>query len=182
MSSTVVLVVVSVLDLIAFGLAIGAEHRRASATIGKDTSTNYCVYDSNTATGLGVGAFIFLLASQVIIMVVSRCLCCGRALRPGSSRGRTIALFITCWVTFLIAEICLLAGSVRNAHHTKETTSISENPPSCSTSSKGLFGAGAAFVVFTGIASGTYYLSYSKVDDAGLPSSRDAGIAMGSYY
>ncbi|GAA0171725.1 hypothetical protein Leryth_018396 [Lithospermum erythrorhizon] len=181
MASSVVLVIVFVFDLIAFGLAIAAEQRRSTATQAKDQSTNYCVYDSDIATGLGIGALLFLLASQLLVMGVSRCLCCGRALRPGRSRAWAIVLFITCWVTFIIAEICLVAGSARNAYHTKYGSLVTQNPPSCATLRKGVFGAGAAFIVLTGIVSELYYVSYSKADDKSLPTSRDAGIGMGTY-
>ncbi|KAK6917512.1 DESIGUAL/Modifying wall lignin-1/2 [Dillenia turbinata] len=183
MASTLLLIVVFVFDLIAFGLAVAAEQRRSTAKIAQDDSDrNYCVYDSDIATGLGVGSFLFLMASQLFIMIASRCLCCGRGLRPSASRAWAIILFITCWVTFFIAEVCLLAGSVRNAYHTKYRTLISHNPPSCEILRKGVFGAGAAFIVFTGIASELYYVSYSKAND-GLPPAevRDAGIRMGTY-
>ncbi|KAK3018873.1 hypothetical protein RJ639_004438 [Escallonia herrerae] len=181
MASSLLLVIVLMLDLVAFGLAVAAEQRRASAKIGKDANSNYCVYDSDIATGMGVGSLLFLLASQLLIMFASRCMCCGRALRPGSSRAWAIVLFITCWVTFLIAGICLLAGSVRNAYHTKYRTYLSDNPPSCETLRKGIFGAGAAFIVFTGIVSELYYVSYSKANDGLLSNAGDAGIRMGTY-
>ncbi|KAL3522237.1 hypothetical protein ACH5RR_015071 [Cinchona calisaya] len=179
MASTVLLVVVFVLDFIAFSLAVAAEHRRASATITKNDASNYCVYKSDIATGLGVGSLLCLLASQLLILFATRCLCCGRALRPGRPRAWAIVLFISCWVTFFIAEVCLLAGSVRNAYHTKYRTLVSENPPSCETLRKGVFGAGAAFIVFTGIISELYYVSYSKTEDQYLPNGQDAGIRMG---
>ncbi|CAA0837161.1 Protein of unknown function (DUF1218 [Striga hermonthica] len=179
MASKLLLVTVFVLDLVAFSLAVAAEQRRSSARLAIDANTNHCVYESDIATGLGVGSFLLLLASQLLIMVASRCLCCGRALRPGRSRVWAIVLFITCWVTFMIAEICLLAGSVRNAYHTKYRTYITQNPPSCETLRKGVFGAGAACIVFTGILSELYYVSYSKTGDGFVPQSRDTGIRMG---
>lgn len=74
-----------------------------------------------------------------------------------------------------------MAGSVRNAYHTKYRTILSANPPSCETLRKGVFGAGAAFIVFTGIVSEFFYVSYSKADGGSLPQSRDTGIRMGSY-
>lgn len=83
-------------------------------------------------------------------------------------------------MAFFIAEVCLLAGSVRNAYHTKYRAYLTQNPPSCETLRKGVFGAGAAFVVFTGILSELFYVSYSKTGDGFLPQSRDAGIRMGS--
>ena len=57
----------------------------------------YCKYDSDVATGYGIGAFFCLLASQVIVMVASRCFCCGQALSPGGSRACAVILFIVCW-------------------------------------------------------------------------------------
>ncbi|KAI8525476.1 hypothetical protein RHMOL_Rhmol13G0233100 [Rhododendron molle] len=179
MASTLLLVVVFVMDLVAFALAVAAEHRRAKATTDPSNET-YCVYGSDIATGLGVGSLLTLMASQIIIMAVSRCMCCGKALRPGSSRAWAIALFITCWVTFIIAEVCLLAGSVRNAYHTKYRTALSANPPSCETLRKGVFGAGAAFIVFTGIVSELYYVYYTKAND-GFQPNIDTGIRMGTY-
>ena len=69
------------------------------ATVVPDTEINYnyCVYDSDISTGLGIGAFLFLMASQVLIMVASRCFCCGKPLNPGGSRALAVVLFIVCW-------------------------------------------------------------------------------------
>ncbi|KAK4386615.1 hypothetical protein Sango_2532100 [Sesamum angolense] len=180
MASKLLLVVVFILDLIAFSLAVAAEQRRSSARVATDANFNYCVYESDIATGLGVGSFLFLMASQLLIMAATRCLCCGRALRPSRSRVWAIVLFITCWLTFFIAEVCLLAASVRNAYHTKYRTYLSQHPPSCETLRKGVFGAAAAFIVFTGIMSEMFYVSYSKTGDGFLPQSQDTGIRMGS--
>ncbi|XP_057797435.1 uncharacterized protein LOC131013386 isoform X1 [Salvia miltiorrhiza] len=204
MASKFLLLTVFVLDLIAFSLAVAAEHRRSSVSVATEANTKYCAYDSDIATGLGVGSFLFLMVSQLMIMGASKCLCCGRALRPGCSRVWAIVLFIFCWYTsdllfnsfnllqvfiksillhirlaFFIAELCLLAGSVRNAYHTKYRTYWSSNPPSCETLRKGVFGAGAAFIVFTGILSQLFYVTYSKTDDGSLPLRQDTGIRMG---
>ncbi|XP_059440693.1 uncharacterized protein LOC132173122 [Corylus avellana] len=180
MASKLLLAVVFVFDLIAFALAVAAEQRRAKASLEPVDGRNYCHYDSDIATGLGVGSFLFLLASQILIVVVSRCLCCGKALRPSGARAWAICLFITCWVTFAIAEVCLLAGSVRNAYHTKYSTLLTNDPPSCEKLRKGVFGAGAAFVVLTGIFSELYYVSYSKANDDKALYARDAGVRMGN--
>ncbi|KAF5198510.1 fiber [Thalictrum thalictroides] len=181
-SSTVLLVLVFIIDVIAFALAVAAEQRRSSAHIAADVQQNkYCVYDSDIATGLGIGALVSLMVSQVIVMVASRCFCCGKALGPGRSRAWAIVLFITCWVTFIIAEVCLLAGSVRNAYQTKYIN-LSEQSPSCQTLRKGVFGAGAAFIVFTGICSEMYYFCYSKAKgNPPLEYERDTGVRMGNY-
>jgi len=154
------------------------------------------------------------MASQLLIMVASRCLCCGKAMRPSGSRAWAIVLFITCWyvhkqtfqtmlererererercyfpfslicslhpctrVFFFIAEICLLVASVRNGYHTKY---LSDPSHSCQKVRKGIFGAGAAFVVLTGIVSELYYVSYSKANDEQPSYDRDTGIRMGN--
>ncbi|KAF7803495.1 fiber protein Fb34 [Senna tora] len=138
MASTLLLALVFVFDLVAFSLAVAAEQRRTSFTIAQEGNQNYCQYDSDMATGLGVGSFIILVATAS----------------------------------------CLLAGSVRNAYHTKYRTVLTEHPPSCQTLRKGVFGAGAAFIVFTGIASELYYVHYSKANSAPSPYARDTGVTM----
>uniref|UniRef100_A0A7N1A430 Fiber protein Fb34 n=1 Tax=Kalanchoe fedtschenkoi TaxID=63787 RepID=A0A7N1A430_KALFE len=183
MASKLVLVLVFLFDLIAFGLAVAAERRRSTAEIEKNANQEaYCRYDSDISTGFGVGAFLFLLASQLLIMVASRCLCCGKGLSPGSSRAWAVILFLICWITFFIAEVCLLAGSVRNAYHTKYRTLWSANNPlSCQTLRQGVFGAGAAFIVFTGIISELYYVSFSRANFSNTNhGARDTGIRMGA--
>jgi len=183
MASKIVLITVFIFDVIAFGLAVGAEQRRSTATIAPDSESNYgyCVYDSDIATGFGVGAFLFLMASQVLIMVASRCFCCGQSLSPGGSRAWAIVLFMICWLFFLIAESCLLAGSVTNAKHTKYREILGGDPISCETLRKGVFGAGAAFIFFTSIVSQFYYICYSKAKESFQPYARDAGVGMGTY-
>ncbi|GJX93343.1 transducin/WD40 repeat-like superfamily protein [Tanacetum coccineum] len=184
MASKLLMVFVTIINLIAFGLAVAAEQRRSTATTRKDSEDeyNYCVYDSDISTSYGLGAFFLLFASQVIIMVASRCFCCGKALNPTGSRACAVILFIFCWITFIIAEACLLAGSVRNAYHTKYTTLFSEQPPSCETVRKGVFAAGAAFVFFTGIVSQFYYASYSKARGTFQPPyGGEANVGMGAY-
>ncbi|XP_047182280.1 uncharacterized protein LOC124848606 [Vigna umbellata] len=182
MASSLLLAVVFVFDLIAFALAVAAEQRRNTASLSENTAgRKYCQYDSDIATGLGVGSLFIVVASQVIIMVVTRCLCCGKAMRPSGSRSWAICLFITSWVTFIIAASCLLAGSVRNAYHTKYRDLMGERAPSCQTLRKGVFAAGAAFIVLTGITSELYYVSFSKANNNGPPPyARDTGVRMGN--
>ncbi|KAK4271500.1 hypothetical protein QN277_020189 [Acacia crassicarpa] len=177
MASTLLLAVVFVFDLVAFALAVAAEQKRSTSHIVQEGTLNSCRYNSNVATGLGVGSFIILVASQAIIMVVTRCLCGGQAMSPGRNRSWAIILFITSWVTFIIAALCLLAGSARNAHHTKGSIPAPAKP-SCATLKKGVFGAGAAFIVFTGIASELYYVLYSKANSGPPPFARDSGVTM----
>ncbi|XP_062096574.1 uncharacterized protein LOC133802307 [Humulus lupulus] len=175
MASTLVLVLVFIFDLVAFALAVAAEQRRTTARLVKEVDYTYCVYDKDIATGLGVGAFLFLCVSQILIMVVSRCLCCGKALRPSSSRSWAIALFISSWIFFAITVSCLLSASVSNVVHTKYRRSLS-----CKVVRKGFFGAGAAFIVFTGIATELFYVSFSKANDSHATYARDTGVRMGN--
>ncbi|KAG8364967.1 hypothetical protein BUALT_Bualt18G0053600 [Buddleja alternifolia] len=183
MASKLLMIIVFVFDLIAFGLAVAAEQRRSTGHSKSDNEDyyNYCVYDSDIATGYGVGAFLFLMVSQIIIMAASRCFCCGNPLKPGSSRACAVLLFIICWVTFFVAEVCLLAGSVRNAYHTKYRSKFFDKAPSCETVRKGVFAAGAAFVLFTGIISEFYYVSFSKARGGPRPYGGEAGVGMAAY-
>lgn len=187
MASKLVLFVVFVFDLIAFGLAVAAEQRRSTANVVTDSEKNYtyCVYDSDIATGYGVGAFLFLMAGQILVMAVSKCFCCGRGLRPGGSRACALILFLLCWLTFLVAEACLLAGSVQNAYHTRYRTLFMEDPPSCQTLRKGVFAAGAAFAFFTAILSEFYYISFSKANDSENPPysnyGKESAVGMSPY-
>ncbi|XP_011625630.1 uncharacterized protein LOC18423122 isoform X2 [Amborella trichopoda] len=98
--SLMLLIIVLVFDLIAFGLAVVAEQRRSTAQVlpDRDKEYTYCVYDSDIATGYGVGAFLFLFISQILVMAASKCFCCGRSLRPGGSRAWALVLFIACWL------------------------------------------------------------------------------------
>ncbi|KAE8703238.1 Transducin/WD40 repeat-like superfamily protein [Hibiscus syriacus] len=184
MASKLLLIIVFVLDLIAFALAVAAEQRRSTGNSVRDNDDNYnyCVYDSDIATGYGVGAFLFLMVSQALIMVASRCFCCGKGLNPSGSRACAVILFIVCWLFFLIAEICLLAASVRNAYHTKYRTIFSELPPSCETVRKGVFAAGAAFIFLNAIVNKFYYICYSNARDKSFQAySRETGVGMGAY-
>ncbi|GAA0174580.1 hypothetical protein LIER_27947 [Lithospermum erythrorhizon] len=183
MASKFLIITIFILDLIAFALAVAAEQRRSKARTEPDNEKNYiyCVYDSDISTGYGVGAFLFLMASQLIVLIATRCFCCGKALKPGGSRACAVILFIICWVTFFIAEVCLLAGSVRNAYHTKYRTYYTDAPPSCETVRKGTFAAGAAFTLFTAILSEFYIVSYSNARGNNSPYGGEAAVGMGAF-
>lgn len=85
-------------------------------------------------------------------------------------------------LTFLFAEACLLAGSVRNAHHTRYRSMFFNGNPSCETLRKGVFAAGAAFVLFTVILSEFYYVSFSKAaSDSDLPPYGGPEVGMTTY-
>ncbi|XP_031474845.1 uncharacterized protein LOC116247038 [Nymphaea colorata] len=183
MASILVIVTVILLDVIALGLAAAAEQRRSHAQIVSDPtgSYTYCAYGSDIATGYGVGALLVLLGSQALVMASSSCFCCGKGLRPSGARACAMILFITCWITFIIAEACLLAGSVRNAYHTKYRANLNMGNLSCETIRKGVFAAGAAFTFFTCILSIFYYHFYSKAKGSLGSPAKDTGIGMRSY-
>lgn len=164
--------IIFIFDLIAFGLAVAAERRRSIGVVVPDKydERTYCVYNSDIATWYGVGAFLFLLVSQGLVMAFTRCLCCGSVLKPGGSRAWAIILFFVSWLTFLIAEACFVAGAARNAYHTRYLGYFVKHDLSCETLRKGVFAAGAAFTVFTLILDLFYYTCYAKAkQDRGSP-------------
>ncbi|GJM91102.1 hypothetical protein PR202_ga07445 [Eleusine coracana subsp. coracana] len=162
--STAVLAAILIIDIVAFGLAIGAEQSRPSARLETDAQKDwtYCAYRPDGATAMGGAALALLLVGQAVAAVASRCFCCGAALRPGGARACALVLFISSWLTFVIAEACLLAGLVQTAYHTGYRTVYFENPPDCETVRKGTFGAGAAFAFITCLLTSGYYYNFSK--------------------
>ncbi|CAA7397660.1 unnamed protein product [Spirodela intermedia] len=186
--SSLVYLLVVVLSLVAFGFAIAAERRRSTGRIEIDpTNGNYtfCVYDSDVATGYGVGAFLFLFSSESLLMAVTKCMCFGRPLAPGGSRAWAIIYFSSSLLTFLIAEACLVAGAAKNAYHTKYRGMVYAQSWTCESLRKGVFIAGAVFVVFTMILNVYFYMYFTKATrqaaarktTTGRPSSSTVGMA-----
>lgn len=68
----------------------------------------------------------------------------------------------SCRVTFLVAEACLIAGASKNAYHTKYREMIYAQNLSCESLRKGVFIAGAVFVVATMILNVYYYMYFNK--------------------
>ncbi|CAA6661293.1 unnamed protein product [Spirodela intermedia] len=125
--SSLVYLLVVVLSLVAFGFAIAAERRRSTGRIEIDpTNGNYtfCVYDSDVATGYGVGAFLFLSRVRVCSWP-SPSACASAAPWP---LGQPL--------TFLIAEACLVAGA-KNAYHTKYRGMVYAQSWTCESLRKG---------------------------------------------
>ncbi|XP_068643184.1 uncharacterized protein [Aristolochia californica] len=162
--STLLHLLIVVLCLVAFGFAVAAERRRSKGLIVTDPRDNatYCAYSSDVATGYGVGSFLFLLSSQSLVMGVTKCMCFGRPLAPGGNRAWSIIYFTTSWLSFLIAEACIIGGAAKNAYHTKYRSAIYAQNLSCETLRKGVFIAGAVFVVFTMVLNVYYYLYFTK--------------------
>ncbi|KAL9352478.1 hypothetical protein Peur_055158 [Populus x canadensis] len=147
------------------------------------TNATYCVYNSDVATGYGVGAFLFLLSSESLLMGVTRCMCFGRSLAPGGDRAWSIIYFVSSWATFLVAEACLIAGAQKNAYHTKYVGMIYAQNFACETLRKGVFIAGAVFVVATMILNVYYYMYFSKATatKAALKTNRTSSVGMTGY-
>uniref|UniRef100_A0A2P2QQR5 Fiber protein Fb34 n=1 Tax=Rhizophora mucronata TaxID=61149 RepID=A0A2P2QQR5_RHIMU len=181
--SVSILAIVTSLHLIAFVLAIGAERRRSSAKVVPDQydERTYCVYGTDASTVYGLAAFGLLLISQLIVTFVTRCLCFGRGLVTGSSTTCcAIFFFIFSWISFLAAEACLLAGSARNAYHTKYRGIFGANNLSCATLRKGVFAAGAALTLLSLLGSILYYWTHSRADTGGWEKHQNEGVDLTS--
>ncbi|GAV69151.1 DUF1218 domain-containing protein [Cephalotus follicularis] len=179
--SVSILAICTSLHLIAFVLAIGAESRRSSATVHPDEydERTFCVYSKDASTVYGLTAFGLLLISQTVVNAVTRCLCFGKGLVTGiPSTTFAIFFFIFSWISFLGAEACLLAGSARNAYHTKYRGIFAGNDLSCATLRKGVFAAGAALTLLSLVGSVLYYWAHSRADTGGWEKHQNEGIAM----
>ncbi|XP_072964924.1 uncharacterized protein [Typha angustifolia] len=176
---------VSFLHLLAFVLAIGAERRRSTGRVMPDEydDRTYCAYDSDASTTYGVAAFFVLLVSHVAVGGVTRCLCFGQGLDAGGPRRCAITAFVLSWVSFLAAEVCLVAGSARNAYHTKYLGYYAKRDlQSCAALRKGVFAAAAAMVLISLVASLVYYWSYSRASTGGWVKHRnEGGVGMTDY-
>ncbi|KAM0915887.1 hypothetical protein ACQ4PT_010543 [Festuca glaucescens] len=183
-SSLLVHILVIALCLTAFGFAIAAERRRSTGSIITDlNNSTYCSYDSDISTGYGVGAFLFLLSGQSLLMGVTKCMCFGQPLAPGGSRAWSIIYFASSWITFLIAESCLIAGATKNAYHTKYRHMIYAGSWTCDSLRKGVFISGAVFVVLTMILNVYFYMYYTKSTSqaAKKTSKAAANVGMAGY-
>ncbi|CAH1429054.1 protein DESIGUAL 2 [Lactuca sativa] len=177
-----VLVVIVSLHLMAFVLAIGAERRRSTAKVVPDQydEYDYCVYASDASTAYGLSAFGLLLISQTVVSGVTKCLCFGKGLVRGRSKTIAIFFFIFSWISFLGAEACLLAGSAKNAYHTKYRGIYHVTDLSCETLRKGVFAGGAALTFLSMVASIVYYAVHCKADTGGWEKHQNEELGMTS--
>ncbi|ONK81515.1 uncharacterized protein A4U43_C01F30000 [Asparagus officinalis] len=183
-SSTLVHILVIALSLTAFGFAIAAERRRSTGEIVHDPhNITFCVYDSDVATGYGVGAFLFLFSGQSLLMGITKCLCFGKPLAPGSSRAWSIIYFASSWLTFLVASACLIAGATKNAYHTKYRHMIHAQSWTCESLRKGVFIAGAVFIILTMFLNIYYYMYFAKAtSQAARKTNRSSSTVSMSGY
>ncbi|KAM7270674.1 hypothetical protein ACFE04_029888 [Oxalis oulophora] len=176
-----IIAIITSLHLISFVFSIGAERRRSSAKVVPDEydERTYCMYTTDASTVYGLTAFGLLLISQTVVNGVTRCLCFGKGLVTGTTATTwTIFFFIFSWITFLGAEACLLAGSARNAYHTKYRAAFLVENLSCATLRKGVFAAGAALTLLSLIGSIFYYWTHARADTGGWEKHQNEGIGM----
>ncbi|RVW20474.1 hypothetical protein CK203_110140 [Vitis vinifera] len=161
------------LHLIAFVLAVGSERRRSTAKVVPDKydERTYCVYSTDASTVYGLTAFGLLLISQTVLNGVTKCLCFGRGLIGG---GSTTCAFSSS----SFPEACLLAGSAKNAYHTKYRGVFGGQDLSCATLRKGVFAAGAALSLLSLLGSILYYWAHSRADTGGWEKHRSEGLGM----
>ena len=76
------------------------------------------------------------------------------------------------------AEACLLAGSAKNAYHTKYRAVFKVEHLSCATLRKGVFAAGAALALMSLLGSILYYWSHSRADTGGWEKHQNEGLGM----
>ncbi|KAL7260425.1 hypothetical protein ACSBR1_006149 [Camellia fascicularis] len=180
--SVSIIAVITSLHLIAFVLAVGAERRRSTAKVKPDKydEQTYCVYGTDASTAYGLAAFGLLLISQTVVNGVTKCFCFGKGLMVGGSTACAVFFFVFSWVSFLGAEACLLAGSARNAYHTKYRGIFRGQDLSCATLRKGVFAAGAALTLLSMLGSILYYWAHSKADTGGWEKHQNEGLGMTS--
>lgn len=58
---------------------------------------DYYVYDFDIATGYDIGALLLLAATQVVLRVTNRCICCDRGLKLRGSHACALILFLFTW-------------------------------------------------------------------------------------
>ncbi|XXG45369.1 hypothetical protein AAC387_Pa02g0470 [Persea americana] len=181
--SILVVAVVSFLHIFAFVFAIGAEMRRSTGKVVPDEydDRSYCVYDTDASTMYGLSAFILVLLSQAVVTGVAKCLCCGRGLTPGASRTCALFFFVLSWLSFVVAEACLLAGSAKNAYHTKYRGYFDKHDLSCAALRKGVFAAAAAMVLLSLVCSLLFYWCHSKANTSGWQKHENEGLNMNPY-
>ncbi|XP_073148236.1 uncharacterized protein [Henckelia pumila] len=161
--STLVYILIIVFGIVAFGLSIAGERRPSTGTLNTDLSDDtYCVYETDAASGYGIGACLLLLCLQVVLMVVTGCLCCGRPLARGGSRACTIVFFVISWISFSIAEASLIAAARDNSFHDRYGRPTYAKGISCSKLRKVQFQDGAIFAVSTTILNVFYYMCFTQ--------------------
>ncbi|KAL3501769.1 hypothetical protein ACH5RR_036218 [Cinchona calisaya] len=169
-----------------FIFAVGAELRRNTAKVVVDNEAiyTYCAYGSDASTVYGLSAFGSLLISQTILIGVTKCLCVreGKMTATGKSTTCAVFFYIFSWISFLGAEACLLAGSIRNSYHSKYRAIFGAGDLFCVSLPKGVFVAGAALTLLSMIGSIFYYWAHAKSDTDECEKQNSEGLGMSTTH
>lgn len=84
-----------------------------------------------------------------------------------------------CRLAFLVASSCLIAGATKNAYHTKYRHMIYAQSWTCESLRKGVFIAGAIFVIFTMILNIYYYMHFAKATGQAARKANRASSTVG---
>ncbi|XVF41620.1 hypothetical protein PTKIN_Ptkin01aG0294100 [Pterospermum kingtungense] len=149
-------IILAFLGALSFATGLGAEFTRTKAS---DVKLVYgeCSYPASPETGLGLTSATTLLIAKIIISFATgrRC-CCRRTSQTGNSIGaKAIIFFLLSWITFAIAFIFLLTGSLVNNRHGK----YKDGNYYCYVVKPGIFTKGAVFAVASVILGIIYYLT-----------------------
>lgn len=82
-------------------------------------------------------------------------------------------------MTFLVAEACLVAGAKNNAYHTRYRHMVLAENFSCESLRKGVFIAGAVFVVATMILNIYYYVYFTKATNQAAHKTKRSSSTVG---
>ncbi|KAK1326469.1 hypothetical protein QJS10_CPA01g01455 [Acorus calamus] len=82
-------------------------------------------------------------------------------------------------LSFLIAEACIIGGAAKNAYHTKYRGALYAQNWSCESLRKGVFIAGAVFVVFTMVLNVYYYMYFNKASSQASRKNNRANSTVG---
>ncbi|XP_052200217.1 uncharacterized protein LOC127806761 [Diospyros lotus] len=150
--------VVAFLGLLSAVLGFAAEAKRIRASQVQFLSSTTCEYPSGSspAVGLGVAAAMALLLAQIIISVMSGCICCCRRGPHQSNPNWPVALicFIVSWFTFVVAFLLLLTAAALNDQRGEESMDMSVYY--CYVVKPGVF-TGAALLALASVGLGIFY-------------------------
>ncbi|KAJ1263071.1 hypothetical protein BS78_09G156600 [Paspalum vaginatum] len=114
-----------------------------------------CIYPQNPALGLGICAFVFLLAAQVTFSAVGGCCgCCkSRSIPSETKRIVGIVCAVASWIAAVIAWVLLIEGAAWNANVVRTTA------PNCYYLKDGIFaGAGVLSLAATALGIASYIM------------------------
>lgn len=84
-----------------------------------------------------------------------------------------------CRLSFLVAEACLIGGAKNNAYHTRYRNVILADNFSCESLRKGIFIAGAVFVVLTMVLNIYFYMYFTKATTQPIGKTNRASSTIG---